>query len=337
MNKKFCVVACVAISIFAAVGCGSSSETTQMRAVDYSDSKSVNTGAFTAKNSGEPFDEAASKDVAESEGFVVEEALDETEANENESVPDTSRKLITTMNIGAETEQFDEALSMVEGKAKELGGYIELSEVYNGSIQNENHSNSNRRASFVIRIPADKLETFVDGLSGACNITNRTTNVEDVTLQYVDLESKKKALLTEEESLLKILESANTVEDIITVQDRLSQVRYELENMESQLRTYDNQVDYSTVNLDVLEVAKYTAVEGKGAFQRMGEGFVESLFAVGHGIKEFIVLFVIYIPQLLCFAILVAIALFGAKKYRKMRACKEEKTTVTKTEGEDGK
>ena len=157
------------------------------------------------------------------------------------------------------------------------------------------------------------------------------------------------ALLTEEESLLSILESAETVEDIITVQDRLSQVRYELENMESQLRAYDNQVDYSTVYLDLDEVAKYTPVEEKGAFARMGEGFVESLKSVCNGIKEFIIWFVIHIPQLLFLAIFVAVIWISCKKIKEKKAsgvtnnagikseAKEEKTTLEKTEGKDGK
>ena len=68
-----------------------------------------------------------------------------------------------------------------------------------------------------------------------------------MTLQYVDLESHKKALTTEQDRLIELMEQAETVEDIITIEGRLSEVRYQLESMESQLRTYDNKIDYSTV------------------------------------------------------------------------------------------
>ena len=160
-----------------------------------------------------------------------------------------------------------------------------------------------------------------------------------MTLQYVDTESKKKALLTEEESLLKILESAESVEDIITVQDRLSQVRYQIENIESQLRTFDNQVNYSTVNLNLAEVVKYTPVEEKGAFARMGEGFVESFKSVATAIKEFIIWFVIHIPQLLFLAIFVAVIWICVKKYKEKNEPNTvvKKATEEKTEGKDGK
>lgn len=347
VKKKLCVVfTCVTLLIVAAVGCGGASDTSSAETAEYAVPQAVG---------GKALSKSANLNVAEDADNMSEAAVEgeagggEAPSENAEPVTDTSRKLITTMRIGAETENFDDAISTIEAKVGELGGYIESSDVYNGSNSNKNHSSSNRRASFVIRIPADNLGGFVDSLSDAYNITNKTTSVEDVTLQYVDIESKKKALLTEEESLLSILESAETVEDIITVQDRLSQVRYELENMESQLRAYDNQVDYSTVYLDLDEVAKYTPVEEKGAFARMGEGFVESLKSVCNGIKEFIIWFVIHIPQLLFLAIFVAVIWISCKKIKEKKAsgvtnnagikseAKEEKTTLEKAEGKDGK
>ena len=335
-KKVFVIFACVTLLVLTSVGCGSSSESSS------GSSKLHAPGPVSPKASGSTeffTKDAAVDENADAAPFEVEESAEASgeAAQENpEAVVDTSRKLITTMNIGAETDNFDEALKAVEAKVGELGGYIESSDIYNGSSYDKNYNDSKRNANFVIRVPADKLGSFVDSLGDAYNITSKSTNVEDVTLQYVDLESKKKALLTEEESLLKILESAQSVEDIIAVQDRLSQVRYQLENMESQLRTFDNQVDYSTVNLSLEEVAKYTPVEEKGAFARMGEGFVESFKSVGHGIKEFIIWFVIHIPQLLFLAIFVAVIWICVKKYREKKQVKTVVTTEKKTEGNDG-
>mgnify|MGYP002226154573 CR=1 FL=1 len=82
-----------------------------------------------------------------------------------------------------------------------------------------------------------------------------------MTLTYVDLQSHRDALQTEQERLLQLLEQAESIEDIITIEQRLSDVRYQLESMESQLRSYDNQVDYSTVYLYIDEVEVYTPVE----------------------------------------------------------------------------
>ena len=98
-------------------------------------------------------------------------------------------------------------------------------------------------------------------VEGVSNITYRQENVEDVTLDYVDVESRKKMLETEQQRLLELLETAESLDDILTIESRLTEVQYELDSKESQLRTYDNQIDYSTVYLDINEVVRYTPQE----------------------------------------------------------------------------
>ena len=186
---------------------------------------------------------------------------------------------------------------------KELGGYIESSNIYNGS----GYGYSSRNASITARVPANRLDEFVQSVEGATNITRKAVNVDDVTLKYVDIESKKNSLKTEEKRLLEIMDSAETVEDIITIEDKLANVRYELQSIESQLRSFDNQVDYSTVYLDVEEVKTFTPVEKEGAFSRMGKGFMQSLRDVGDGFVEFFVWIVSHIPQLIVFVLVIVV------------------------------
>lgn len=245
---------------------------------------------------------------------VYEEAAEAMADNRSPSgagevVDNTNRKLITTVNLSAETEDLDKTVSSVTGKVKELGGYIESSNVYNGS----NYGYSSRSASITARIPASRLDEFIESVEGANNITRKSVNVDDVTLTYVDIESKKNSLKTEEKRLLEIMESAETVEDIITIEDKLANVRYELESIESQLRSYDNQVDYSTVYLDVEEVKTFTPVEKEGAFARMGKGFMQSLSDVGEGFVEFCVWIVSHIPQLIVFILVILVIVLIVK------------------------
>ncbi|WP_051545527.1 DUF4349 domain-containing protein [Butyrivibrio sp. MC2021] len=263
---------------------------------------------------------AAGSNAMETADYAVyeeEAAYDTAEAGEvAEETVKNSRKLITTINIEAETEDFDKARSQVENKVGELGGYIESSRVYNDS----------KSANYTIRIPASKADSFIELVEGNNNITSKSVDVEDITLSYADTESRKKALRTEEERLLKILESAETVEDLITVESRLSDVRYQIESIESQLRTYDNKVDYTTVFLYLEQVEKFTPVEKKGAFARMGEGFVDSLVAVKNFFVELFVLIVIHIPQLVIFAAFVTVIVLIVKKVDKKN--KEKKAAA---------
>ena len=217
--------------------------------------------------------------------------------------------------MDVETREYDKLLSAVENKVTELGGYIESLDAYNGSTYYSYRST--RNANLTIRIPKDRLEEFQNTVSELGNVTSRSENVQDVTLTYVDLQSHRDALRTEQERLLQLLEQAESVEDIITIEQRLSDVRYQLESMESQLRSYDNRVDYSTVYLYIDEVEVYTPVEEETVWERISTGFVDSLKNIGEGLKEAAIWFVIHIPYLVIWAIVIAIIILILKKIKK--------------------
>ena len=217
--------------------------------------------------------------------------------------------------MDVETREYDKLLSAVENKVAELGGYIESLDAYNGSTYYSYRST--RNANLTIRIPKDRLEEFQNTVSELGNVTSRSENVQDVTLTYVDLQSHRDALRTEQERLLQLLEQAESVEDIITIEQRLSDVRYQLESMESQLRSYDNRVDYSTVYLYIDEVEVYTPVEEETVWERISTGFVDSLKNIGEGLKEAAIWFVIHIPYLVIWAIVIAVIVLILKKIKK--------------------
>ncbi len=247
---------------------------------------------------------AADYGVYEEPAAAMEMADTSAGTDGQTQVNDTSRKLIKTVNLDTETEDLDQTVSLIEQKVTGLGGYIESSNIYNGTTYS---GRSSRSASITARVPAVNLDSFVDSVEGNTNITRKSVNVDDITLTYVDIESKRNSLRTEEKRLLEILESAETVEDLITVEDKLADVRYELESIESQIRSYDNLVDYSTVYLNIEEVVKFTPVEKESAFSRMGKGFMENLSDVGEAIVDFLVWFVSHIPGLIVFVIVVVI------------------------------
>ncbi len=231
------------------------------------------------------------------------------------SVTATERKLIKNVDMNVETREYDKLLAAVESKVTELGGYIESLDAYNGSTYYDYRPT--RNANMTIRIPKDRLEEFLNTVSDLGNVTSRSENVQDVTLTYVDLESHRDALKTEQERLLQLLEQAESIEDIITIEQRLSDVRYQLESMESQLRSYDNQVDYSTVYLYINEVEVYTPVEEETTWERISTGFMDSLKSIGEGIKEAAIWFVINIPYLVIWAVVILIIILILKKIKK--------------------
>ena len=265
-------------------------------------------------------------EVAEAaEEPVSEESYVQEGAGQDVVAPETSRKLIKTVNILAETEDFDTLVPGLQKQVEALGGYIEYISVYDvHSSYVEDQQVKQRCANVTARVPKEKLDGFLAQVGEQTNITSRSENVEDVTLQYVDLESHKKALVTEQERLLALMEKAETVEDIIAIEGRLSEVRYQLESMESQLRTYDNRIDYSTVELSITEVRKYSPPQEATVWQRIQSGFMKSLDDIGFGIRDFAIRFVIDIPYIVLWLAVIAVAVIVVrilwKVWKKRRA-----------------
>lgn len=261
----------------------------------YDDGAVLNSGAVRSAETYkyDTMDEAA----AAEEAGGGDGSFQEAGGQDAVAAPETSRKLIKTVNISAETEDFDTLVPALQKQVEALGGYIESISVYDvNSYYVENQRVKQRCASLTARVPKEKLDGFLAQFGEQVNVTSRSENVEDVTLRYVDLESHKKALLTEQERLLALMEKAETVEDIIAIEGRLSEVRYQLESMESQLRTYDNQIDYSTLYLNLEEVRSYSAPETATVWQRIERGFMKSLEDIGLGIRDFAIGLVIDIP-----------------------------------------
>ena len=289
-------------------GCGSSTES---RAVGTYQSDSL------YQSDGTNSQTAQTEKAAPAENASGTAAADVSQ-NKEEVKPDSSRKLITTMNISAETEDMDALLDKVNAKVKSLGGYVESSSISNGMT--DYLDRTDRSASLTIRIPADHLDGLLNDMQNISNIVQQSRNVQDVTLDYVDTESHQKALKAEEKRLMEIMEQASSVEDIIAVEQQLTEVRYQLGSIESQLRVYDNQIDYSTVYLDISEVTAYTEPEPENIPDRIITGFKSNLKAVGYGLINLGIWIIIHIPQLLIFAVVLLILLLFSRRLFRKRA-----------------
>ncbi len=217
----------------------------------------------------------------------------------------TSQKLIRKVYLEAETEDLDALLEAVTEKINQLGGYIEQQEIYHGSPSAQRRY---RRGTLTIRIPAEKLNEFVNKVADESNIVSSNETSDDVTLRYVAIQSRISALETEQTRLLELLAKAETTRDLLEIEERLTEVRTELEEITSQLRVMDNQVNYGTVNLTVSEVKEYTIVEEpETVWQRIGAGFTESLKRIGKGLTDLFVFLIANIPYFLLLGIVVVI------------------------------
>lgn len=328
--KKWKVLSLAAILGLVLAGCGGSSN-------KYADTSAAVTEEAYDTGTGYLSDDIYS--YAQENGYAAEEPAEaleaKTDGSESPEVADTSRKLIKNVDLEVETEEFDDLLTTIEQKTEALAGYIEESYTYNGSAY---RGRSTRNASLTIRIPAGKLNTFLSEVAEVSNVISRNERVTDVTLQYVDMESHKKALVAEQDRLLELLEQAENIEDIISIESRLSEVRYQIESMESQLRTMDNQVSYSTINLSIEEVKQLTPVKEQSVGEKIATGFWKNLTRVGAGILNFVIGLIISIPYVLLWGIIIAIVVFIIRSVlKKNRSRKVSNKVSNKPEEEKEK
>ncbi len=335
MKKRSVLFLLTAAMVISLSGCGSSSA-------------SYKSAAQPDMAMEESYDNAATTEMVsydyDAEGAEYEKGGSSagTSSTSTENATNTNRKLIRDMSLSVETKEYDALVKNITDEINALGGYIEFMDVRNNSY---NSGKVSRNASLTARIPAAKLDAFVNRIGEQTNITNRTESVRDVTLSYVDIESHKNMLIAERDRLMEYLKQAETVEDMMAIEDHLTDIRYQIDSMESQLRTYDNQVDYSTVNIYVTEVIEYTPVEDpeeqKSAWQRMSEGFARSLKDVAYDVKEFFINLVIDLPYIIIglikFAIFllilfVIVRLIFGKKFRNWWNDKKEDIKSSRAE-----
>lgn len=244
------------------------------------------------------------------------------------------RKLVKTVDIRCETDNLDAFEEAIIARMEEAGGYIETSNRGGSSSMGEYSygRTGGRWGNYRFRIPASQLDGFVDTVTGSSNVLSQSSNVDDITMRYIDTESRIKALRIEQSQLLSMLEQAETVEDMITIQSRLSDVNASLQDYESSRKYMNNQVSYATVNVDVDEVVAYTPVVEKDAFTRMREGFIQSCKDVTYQVREFVIWIVINLPRIVLWLVILFLIIMifrfvvirGNKK-RAARAKKEKK------------
>lgn len=265
----------------------------------------------------------------EEDAVPMEGSMPDTSPQELPSVSDSApipleRKLIRNMDLTVETTDFDPLINALQTKVAEFEGYIEQSDISGDSITNQGRP-SKKYAHMTLRIPADKLDSFVSQVEAAGNITYKSENVSDVTLQYSDIQSRLKTLRMEQERLWELLGKADTTEAIVLLEERLTEVSSEIESYESRMRYLDNSVTYSTVYLSIQEVDIESPTKPETAWQQIQRGFTRNLIALMDNLTQFFIEFLSHLPVILFLALLVLAVVWIVRRISRRRKEKKQK------------
>ena len=234
------------------------------------------------------------------------------------------RKIIRNYDISLATNTFDDDLAYINAKLSELGGYV-LSSSLSGS-KPEAYGDSGRSLSMTLRVPAEKASDFVSGVQRLGKVDYIHDYTDDVTDQYFDVDTRLAVLKDQLERLRAIMVETDNLADIITLEERISEVMLQIEELTGTLKRYDALIAYTTIDLSINE---RNAISGpadtKGTGERISEGFTDTLNGVATFFVNFFVWFVSSLPVLIILAaITVAVVFIVKHAVKKNRAKKAQ-------------
>ena len=231
-------------------------------------------------------------------------------------------KLIYTANMSLQSTEFEKTCGYIKSLADKYFAFIE-----NETVDNGNGSATYRRsASYTVRVPAENYSSFLSGMSDECHVVSLNQKMTDVSEQYFDTEQKLQTLRNKHDRLEALLEKAEKMEDIIRLEDALSENEYEINQYQGTLNKYDSLVSYSTVKITLKEVARPdTGIdEQPGFFQRLGRSFSEGFANTLSGLEN-IVYWLSYNIIVLIILVVIVIALVKIHPIRRIKAARVKK------------
>ena len=326
MRQILCILTTIAVA-WSFAACGASSGGSKTESMMQNSASYANDAAYEETPVTE---EAMSADTTSNKldsGTGENGAL--SSISQTQMPEDLNLKLIWTANVSMETLEFDQSIQDINALVSELGGFVESSSTSGGSDSRGNYIN--KYAYFTLRIPSEKLDGFIGQLNDCGTITSQDLSSENISLEYADTEARKEALETEYDRLLELMAQAESIDAVVTIESRLSEVRLQLDSLSSQLRTYDNLVDYSTVYLNIQEVRNITGTNAVTIGERISNGFSETLYNLQVFFEDLIVFVVVNIPIFLIIAVVVIIALLVLRALRRSARKKEAAKSLPDT------
>ncbi len=323
MKKKNLLIVMTLVFALLLTACGASNETAAVYDMVTEGSKAE-----------EPMVEYVVEEELE---FVSDSSVTETqeesapaeELTPEEAAKKYAEKIVYSGHLNIETTDFDGSIAALNKAVEFYDGFVQDSNV-SGRSNGDRTAVVDRYAYYVVRIPSKDFDTFMSRTGDLGNVTSSGRSAENVTSRYTDYEARLTSLYTQEERLLDMLGTSGDLESLIALEQRLSEVRYEIESIERNLRDLDQRLSYSTINIDLHEVEVYTPnVAVQRSFgEKLSDAFSDGWRGFSRGIQNFVFWLAESLPTLVLLAAIVVGVVFGVRKVRRKK--KARKTEAPK-------
>ena len=219
----------------------------------------------------------------------------------------TSPKIIYTANLTLESKDYDTARAALDAALNDAGGYLESSSEYSDI-------GSSRSVNLTFRVPEENYQSFLDAVAQAGNVTYKSQQADDVTTQYMDVETRLANLEAQRTRLQELQAQADNLSDLLQIETSLTDVQSQIESWQSQLDWYSNQVQQCTVYVNLSEVQNYTPTD-ESFLGSVGAAFAQGWSNFVNGLQQLAVWLAGAWPVVL----VVAAAAAGFAVWRKKR------------------
>lgn len=270
--------------------------------------------APTAVDSAEYEKSMAMEEAMAPEMEYPEEMVAEAGAEDYTSTPQISGKVIKTAYIELEVEKgdFQDVFFDISRLAEANGGFVSNSNTYSDEDGNPTSG------SLTLRVEQTNFDSVIDKIKALGTVRSIQMGGQDVTQEYVDLESRLRNLQAQEEVLLDLMAQSKDVSDSIEVQRELNYVQEEIEIVKGRMNYLDNMVSYSTIDVYLSEPTPITPPSGSGFLDAIRRGARGALTVI----KGILLVFIVSSPILAVIGIILLIIWLSLRARNRRRAAR---------------
>lgn len=341
-NLRLAVYAAAVAAMLALSGCSSSAtesesvssyddEYSEIYSTDseiyYETSGSVVGESITGSIGGSGLISGSTSDTASGDATDTESAAAENELN--------PEKLVYTASVELETKDFDAAVDQLNERLDEVGGIIQDENFYDDTpweyyygIYDDSTTrkvSGYKRLVTTVRVPTANLDAFLNDIGGIGHVTSSSSYVSNITQEYYSTKSYLESYQNQLDVLLGMYEQCETIDEMITVEQRISEVQAEINQLTTRISSYDRDVAYSTVTITMIEVTEYSDTPREQEEKSFGEKVIERVINSWHtmlDVLEHLLYFIIDIMWLLIIIgiILTLVIVINRKHKKKLMA-----------------
>ena len=346
MKKRVKLIACIMAAAVFAAGCGAGGGSASSSAAMAPSADMAAGNFYTEGKASEEYGyeyaeapaEAETADMDENRA-ATEEPVDPPEPGGNEIDPKAlEEKLVYTCDISIETLEFENSATALRNSIKQFGGIISSESTWDNDYRwyynDYGKTSGTLTLSMTVRVPSGKYQEFLASLEGVGGkVRNRSMNVRNITKTYNDQSVLIQSLETQEKRLNEMMDKAETIEDMITVEARLTDVQTQLNQARTRLSSMDTDVAYSTINITLTEVVKYTNVSVTRTFgERLAATFGDSWESFLGFLEDVLFALIYLLPYAIVAGVIIAIVLAATKNTRARRKAEREERKARQRE-----